>query len=95
MNKIYQKNKDIVTRKIAGETILVPICGNVADMQRLFMLNPVAEFIWGQLERGASFDSICTDIVENFEVGRVEAEQDVKAFMEKLVKFDLVCEKVC
>jgi hypothetical protein len=46
---VYRKKKDLVTREIAGETLIVPTRGNLADMQRIFALNGVAGFIWQHL----------------------------------------------
>jgi hypothetical protein len=48
---VYRKKKDLVTREIAGETLIVPTRGNLADMQRIFALDGVAAFIWQHLER--------------------------------------------
>ena len=45
LSRIYIREKDIISRDIAGETILVPIRGNLADMQCVFTLNPVGIFI--------------------------------------------------
>ncbi|MDA3894795.1 MAG: PqqD family protein [Desulfobacteraceae bacterium] len=92
LGKVYQRNQDIVCRKIADETILVPICGNVADMQMLFMLNPVAEFVWQHLEGNATLESIRVDIVENFDVSRAESGKDIVDFVLELQKLDLICE---
>jgi len=92
LKKVYQKNQDIVFRKIADETILVPIRGNIADMQKLFMLNAVAEFVWQHLEGNATLESIREDIVENFDVSHAEAEKDIYELVQELQNFDLIHE---
>ncbi len=46
----FKKKEEIVSREIAGETILVPIKGKLADMQRIFALENVSEYIWQQLD---------------------------------------------
>ena len=66
--KIFKKKKEIVSREIAGETILVPISGKLADMQRIFSLNPVAEYIWNQLNGKRNLQEISGNILSVFDV---------------------------
>ncbi len=75
--KIYRKKDEIVVRKIADETILVPIRGKLADMQRIFSLNPVAEFIWTYLEQEISVEEILAMIIDEFDVEEKKAEEDL------------------
>ncbi len=89
---VFKKNEDVVTRKIADQLILVPIKGNVADMQRLFMLNPVAEFIWQQLDGKCSVAVICEQIANGFIVDQQNAEKDAFEFIGQLIDFQLINE---
>jgi hypothetical protein len=85
----FKKNDNIVSRKIAGETFLVPVKGNLADMQRIFTLNQVAEFIWNELGHKNLYD-ICNDIIQNFNVEREQAESDMRDFIRELSESDLI-----
>ena len=87
--KVFVKNEDVVSRKIAGETLLVPVRGNLADMQMIFALNPVGELIWNGLGR-KNLNSICSDIIRDFEVEREQAETDVHEFIQELADADLI-----
>lgn len=91
-NTVFVKNDQVVYRKIADETLLVPIRGNLADMQRIFALNPVAEFIWQQLDGQQSLTAICDRLLEEFEVDRPQAEADVLEFVQELQQSGLVQE---
>jgi hypothetical protein len=75
--KIYRKTDEIVVRKIADETILVPIRGKLADMQRIFSLNPVAEFIWTHLEQEMPVEKILLLMIDEFDVEEKKAEEDL------------------
>jgi len=88
----YRKKEDIVARSIAGEDLLIPIRGKLADMQRIFSLNPVAEFVWKQLDEAQDVESLSNSVVEEFEVCGADAQRDVKAFLNDLVNADLVVE---
>jgi hypothetical protein len=89
--KVYKRNEDIVTRNVAGELFLVPIKGELADMQKIFVLNQVGEFIWQNLN-DKNLNNICNDIVTSFEVEREEAESDILEFITEMKKEDLVRE---
>lgn len=85
LNSIYRKREDIVTRQIAGETILVPIRSNLADMQRLFSLNTAAEYIWQQLDGKRNLKEIHDGILANFEVEKEQADSDIREFISQLM----------
>jgi hypothetical protein len=90
--KRFKKTGEIVSRSIAGETILVPVSGKLADMQRIFALNPVAEFIWKRLDGEKNLSTIHNEIVEHFEVGKEQAETDMQEFISELLKEKLITE---
>lgn len=85
LSSIYRKRDDIVTRQIAGETILVPIRSNLADMQRLFTLNTAAEYIWQQLDGKRNLKEIHDGMLANFEVEKEQADSDIREFISQLM----------
>ena len=91
-NLTYKKNEEIVTRGIAGETLLVPIKDRLADMQRIFALSSVAEYVWQELDGQKSLGEIRDGILENFDVEVKQADADLKEFMVELLDAGLVVE---
>jgi hypothetical protein len=91
-NKVFQKNADIVSRKIAGELFLVPVKGKLADMQQLYTLNPVAEHIWQELGAQKSLNDIRNSIIEKFEVTEEDADSDLQEFISELLEAGLINE---
>jgi hypothetical protein len=90
--KTFKKTGEIASRSIAGETLLVPIRGKLADMQRIFALNSVAEYIWKRLDGGKPLGEIRNEVLSHFEVGREEAENDIQTFISDLMKENLITE---
>lgn len=90
MQKVFRKKQEIVARKIAGEMILVPISGKLADMQRIFSLNPVAEYIWNQLNGERDLQEISSGVLSVFDIEKEQAEADVQEFIGELLKEDLI-----
>ncbi len=89
----FKKQEDIVSRNIAGETIIVPIRGKLADMQRIFVVSSVAEYIWQNLDGKKSLDEICDDIVVHFNVKKEQAVADLQEFIIELLEAGLVVER--
>jgi hypothetical protein len=91
LSKVFKKNENVVSRRIAGEFLLVPVRGKLADMQRIFTLNPVAEYIWQGLGE-KNLNDICNGVVSTFEVKKEQAENDIREFIEQLLDTDLIKE---
>lgn len=89
-DRSFRKNGTIVARKIAGEFFLVPVRGRLADMQAIFALNRVGEFIWQHLEENRNFSDICGKVVAAFDVADKEAETDVREFIGELLDAGLI-----
>ncbi len=87
-----RRSGDVVFRSVAGESLLIPIRGNVADLRYLFALNPVGEFIWRELESAKTAGEIVERVLESFDVSREEAEQDVRGFLDELIEQGLAAE---
>ena len=90
MKSIYKKTESVVTREIAGETMLIPITGNLADMQSLFALDDVSAFIWNMLDGSKSIDEIVSGVTVEYDVPEVKAEEDAVAFLQELSEAGLV-----
>lgn len=86
----FCKNPNVVSRTILDETILVPICGRLADMQNIFSLDTVSAFIWKHLDGRSSLGEIHQRILEEFIVDPIQAENDLAEFIDELIKAGLI-----
>ncbi|MFH1984953.1 MAG: PqqD family protein [Pseudomonadota bacterium] len=87
---VFDKQKDIVHRTIAGESLLVPIRGELADMQRIFALNPVADFIWQRIDGTASLGQITSAVTVDFDTDAAQAATDTAALIADLAAAGLI-----
>ncbi|NWF98588.1 MAG: PqqD family protein [Nitrospirae bacterium] len=92
-NTKFKKAENIVSRFVAGETILVPIKGKLADMQKIFTLNNVANFIWQRLDGERNLSDILNDVMNCFDVERPQAENDIQELISELLKENLITDK--
>jgi hypothetical protein len=77
-------------REIAGETILVPVAGELARLQEFFVLDEVADFIWQRLDGATTFDDLVHQLVREFDVDDETARTDLLAFLADLQAAGLV-----
>jgi len=91
---VLTKREEIVSREIAGETILVPIRGKLVDLQRIFSVNPVGAYIWRQLDGQKTLAEVRDGVLETFEVETQRAEADLREFIAELLVAELI-RKVC
>jgi hypothetical protein len=87
---IYKRNENFVYRQIENETILVPIQDNVGDMGSIYNLNPVAAFIWRQLDGEASVRDIRTRVTAEFDVSDGQAETDLNELIKDLIAIEAI-----
>lgn len=85
--KSYQKDPNIVSRKIDDEVILVPIKRKLADVNAIYLLrDDVSVRIWELIDGKRSVREIKEIISREFEVDPKQAEDDIIGFLEQLEK---------
>ncbi len=94
LEKKFMKNPDIVSRKIADETILVPIKNNVGDLRHLFTLNDVGARIWELIDGTKTRAQLCERVADEFEAERSAVDADVADFLRALAEVDAIKEVV-
>jgi hypothetical protein len=87
MSRCVERGSDgrsFVTRRIAGETILVPVTGEVADLEAVYTLNEVGSLIWQLLDGRRSVQSIAGAVCAEFDVTMEQAVRDVDELLTTL-----------
>ncbi len=73
-----------VARQVGNELIIVPLAGNVAQMNALFTLNETGKFIWENISAENSLDNLVDAMTGEFEIDRETAQHDIEIFLNKL-----------
>ena len=84
------RNPATVSRVIAGETLVVPICAGVGDMEAIYTFNGVGGQLWHSLEQSQTEEDLVALVMQQFDVAASVAEADVKAFLGDLKEIGLV-----
>jgi hypothetical protein len=77
LEKIYIKGDELMTRNIAGETLVVPIKSRVGDLDSIYTLNDVGSRIWQMLDGRVPVQAIVETISAEYDVAETDATQDV------------------
>ena len=80
----YVRNRDFVFRTIVDEAVLVPIRRDVAEMDCIYTLNPVAAWIWQSLGEGATLPELESAVLQRFDAEPEAVAADVVRFVAEL-----------
>jgi len=90
LNNTYQKDSNIVYRKIADEYILVPIRQQVADLNCIYTLNEIGAFIWELIDGKSNIKQILKNITASYDVEEEAAKDDLISFISQLLKIKAI-----
>jgi hypothetical protein len=82
--------RKFVTRRIADETIIVPVVGGVGDLDAIFTLNEVGSLVWQLTDPPTTVHAIVEEVARTFDVPPDQAERDVVEFLGKMVEAGLI-----
>jgi Coenzyme PQQ synthesis protein D (PqqD) len=86
----YVRSDSVVSRVIAGETLIIPVRKGVGDLASIYSLNEVASFIWQMIEQPRPKHEIVQYTEQSFAGHRDEIEHDVEAFLGEMHSVGLV-----
>jgi Coenzyme PQQ synthesis protein D (PqqD) len=86
---LYQLKTKYVTREIGNELVLVPLSGNVSQMNERFTMNDTGRFLWDNLSEKTTVGHLVEEMTETFDVSSERAEVDILLFLRKLDKLSL------
>ena len=94
LNKIYEKSKRLIVKKIGGETFIVPFSAKVIDAEKaiLFSLHETAIEIWDGVDGRATVGKIIEKLSKGYEVDRSIVLQDTVDLLRELEKRGLIIE---
>jgi hypothetical protein len=77
----FVRSSNVVSRVIAGESLIVPVRRGVADLASLFSLNSVGSTILEALERPCTADELVTLVADTYDVSSEKAREDLQVFL--------------
>ena len=88
MQTVYTRNEAFVYRVIGEEAILVPIWGQVADMESIYTLTEVGARIWELVDGTRPLSDVRDRLLEEYDAPPAELESDLIEFVRDLVAIE-------
>lgn len=86
----YFRSSSLVSREVAGETIVVPICRGVGDLDSVYTFNGVGRSLWQLLENAHSIRELAGWLATNYQVEPQQALVDVESYLAELQEVGLI-----
>ena len=85
LTAVLKKNPNAAYRLYDGEaTVVLP------DRSEVHVINAVGSLVWDRIDGRRTLGEILEAVLEEFEIGRDEVEQDVHEFIEALRRHAMV-----
>jgi hypothetical protein len=88
--QLFVRSQSVVSRRVAGETLIVPVRGKVGDLASIYSFNSTGSLIWQSLESPKRLEELVSAVECEYAVEHDQAEQDVKQFLQDMLAADLV-----
>ena len=91
-DRTYRRAGGVITRRIAGETVVVPMPGTPAAARetRFFVLNGTAERLWDLLADPQTPEAMAHHLTYEFAVDAATARTDISTFVRDLEEHGLI-----
>jgi hypothetical protein len=90
LDQVFVRSRSVVSRRVAGETLIVPIRGKVGDLASIYSFNETGSLIWQTLETPKSLVELIEVVEAEYSVEREQAESDATRFLNDMLAVGLV-----
>jgi hypothetical protein len=88
--QLFVRSQAVVSRRVAGETLVVPVRGKVGDLASIYSFNQTGSLIWQSLESPRGFAELVGIVEQEYAVLHDQARCDVNQFLHDMLSADLV-----
>jgi len=88
--RIFVRSQSVVSRRVSGETLIVPVRGKVGDLASIYSFNEVGSLIWQLLEIPRDVSELVSAVEREYDVHPQQAQQDVSKFLNDVLSVGLV-----
>jgi hypothetical protein len=86
----FVRSQSVVSRVVAGETLIVPVRARVGDLASIYSFNGTGSLIWKLLESPKTVAELAAAVAREYDVEPAQAERDVVVFLSEMKGVDLV-----
>jgi hypothetical protein len=89
-DQVFVRSQSVVSRRVAEETLIVPIRGKVGDLASIYSFNETGSLIWQMLEIPKSLVELIEVVEAEYPVEHEQAERDATQFLNDMLAVGLV-----
>ncbi len=86
----FVRSQAVVSRQIAGETLIVPVRGKVGDLASIYSFNRTGTLIWKLLAAPRDVAELAAAVEQEYDVSPGQAQKDVEQFLNDMFSAGLV-----
>ncbi len=88
--QVFVRSQAVVSRRIAGETLIVPVRGKVGDLASIYSFNATGSLLWETLATPQGLSGLIDAVQREYAVEHEQAERDVRQFLKDTESVGLV-----
>jgi hypothetical protein len=88
--QLFTRSRTVVSRVVAGETLIVPVRGKVGDLASIYSFNGTGSLVWQLLEGSRTLAELASAVEREYEVGHEQAQHDVTQFLDDMLSVGLL-----
>jgi hypothetical protein len=78
------RTQSVVSRVVAGETLIVPVRAKVGDLASIYSFNRTGSLIWKLLKSARTVSELSAAMAREYDVDPAQAERDVTEFVNEM-----------
>jgi hypothetical protein len=86
----FTRSRSVVSRVVAGETLIVPVRGKVGDLASIYSFNGTGSLIWQLLDSPHDLAELIDAVEREYDVEPEQAQKDVAQFLNDMLSVGLV-----
>jgi hypothetical protein len=79
--QVFVRSRAVVSRVVAGETLIVPVRGKVGDLASIYSFNETGSLIWRLLDSPRTVAEVVGAVAEEYQVDAAQVRGDVLRFV--------------
>src|SRR5271155_3804831 len=79
--QVFVRSRAVVSRRIAGETLIVPVRGKVGDLASIYSFNATGSLLWETLATPQGLSGLIDAVQREYAVEFEQAADDVRQFL--------------
>jgi hypothetical protein len=88
--QVFVRSRAVVSRVVAGETLIVPVRGKVGDLASIYSFNETGSLIWKLLDTPRTAGYVVGAVAEEYQVDTEKVRQDVLRFLSEMRTVGLI-----